>query len=68
MAPRVVLWLFLLLHTVLATVVQDTDPSIHYDNTWKFLHNPYYSGRTARGTNITGGAASYSFKGEPDAH
>jgi hypothetical protein len=61
---HVISWLFLLLHTAMATVVQDTDPSIHYDNTWVVFDSQYDSGGTLHATNITGGAASYSFQGE----
>lgn len=64
---RLGLWLVLLLHIALATVVEDTDPSIHYDGTWTVLDTQWDSGGTTHATNITGGTATSSFNGEFDA-
>lgn len=56
-------WLCLL-HAAAATIVEDTDPSIHFDNTWLMDYNGDNSGGTAHHTNISGATATYSFTGE----
>jgi hypothetical protein len=57
-------WLCLLLRAAVATIVEDSSPSIHYDSTWSIDGNGYNSGGSAHHTNISGGAATYSFTGE----
>ena len=51
----------------MAVTVEDTDPTVHSDNTWTI--DGYYknSGSSAHHTNITGGTATYSFTGEGGA-
>lgn len=57
-------WLCLLLHVAVATIVEDTSLSIHYDSTWLIDGNGYNSGGSAHHTNISGGTATYLFTGE----
>lgn len=57
--------------SVLATIVEESDPNIHWDDTWLLDVNTGLSGGFARRTNITGGKATYSFTGEstlPPSH
>ena len=63
-----IFWLYLLLHTTLATIVEDSNPSIHYDASWTTDINGYYSGGSAHHTNINGGTANYTFTGEFGPH
>lgn len=59
-------FVFLYLLSVLAsaTIVEDTDPAINFDDSWILDNNGDNSQGVAHRTNISGGQATYSFTGE----
>jgi hypothetical protein len=54
----------LLSHKAIATIIEDTDPNVHFDNTWTTEAYHANSGGIAHLTNVSGGTATFSFTGE----